>query len=312
MLNALPKNPAAKPIELCKFDRKKWTGVIFILPWLIGFAVFQLYPFLASLCYSFTNYSLLGKPVFIKFENFIRLFTTDPLFLNSLKVTAVYSLLAVPCKLAFALMVAMILNLKLRSINLYRTVYYMPSILGGSVAISVLWRVMFMREGLVNRLIGIVGLGPVDWLGDPNVAIFTISALQIWQFGSPMVIFLAALKQIPPELYEAARVDGAGKVRQFFKVTVPMISSVIFFNLIMQFIQVLQNFTSAFVITNGGPMKSTYVIGMKLYEDAFKNFKMGYASAESWVLFIIILTLTMIVFKSSNYWVYYEDGGDKK
>ncbi len=311
MPNVLPKNPAAKSHGLLKPQREKWTGLVFILPWLIGFALFQLYPFLASLCYSFTNYSLLGKPVFIGFENFVRLFKTDPLFLNSLKVTAVYALLAVPLKLAFALLVAMILNLKLRSINLYRTVYYMPSILGGSVAISVLWRVMFMREGLINRVIGIVGLGPIDWLGDPNIAIFTISVLQIWQFGSPMVIFLAALKQIPTELYEAARVDGAGKVRQFFKITVPMISSVIFFNLIMQFIQVLQNFTSAFVITNGGPMKSTYVIGMKLYEDAFKNFKMGYASAESWVLFIIILALTLIVFKSSNAWVYYEDGGDR-
>lgn len=311
MQNVLSKTKTAKPPELQKMRDGKWTGMIFILPWLIGFAVFQLYPFLASLFYSFTNYSMLNNPVFMGLANFKLLFTRDTLFLNSLKVTGIYTLVAVPFKLAFALMVAMILNVKLRSINMYRTIYYMPSILGGSVAISVLWRVMFMREGMINRLIGLVGLGPVDWLGDPNIALYTISVLQIWQFGSPMVIFLAALKQIPGELYEAARVDGAGRTRQFFKITVPMLSSVIFFNLIMQSIQTLQNFTSAFVITNGGPMKSTYVIGMKLYEDAFKNYKMGYASAESWVLFIIILLLTLVVFKSSNSWVYYEDGGEK-
>jgi oligogalacturonide transport system permease protein len=312
MQNALPANAAGKPVKRQRLHSGKWTGMFFILPWLIGFTLFQLYPFLASLFYSFTNYSLLDRPVFTGLTNFIRLFTIDPLFLNSLKVTGAYTLIAVPLKLAFALMVAMILNIKLRSIDMYRTMYYMPSILGGSVAISVLWRVMFMREGMINRLIGLVGLGPVDWLGNPNIALYTISVLQIWQFGSPMVIFLAALKQIPTELYEAARVDGAGRVRQFFKITVPMISPVIFFNLIMQSIQALQNFTSAFVVTNGGPMKSTYLIGMKLYEDAFKNYKMGYASAESWVLFILIMALTLIVFKSSDSWVYYEDGGDKR
>lgn len=311
MENSLPKSRSAKLIQLLKAKGGKWTGLIFIFPWVIGFSVFQLYPFLASLVYSFTNYSLLDQPVFVGLDNFIRMFTRDHGFIKSLQVTGFYTLMAVPLKLAFALMVAMFLNAKLRSINLYRTAYYMPSILGGSVAVSVLWRVMFMREGMINRLIGLVGLGPVDWLGDPNIALFTISALQIWQFGSPMVIFLAALKQIPQELYEAARVDGAGKIHQFFKITLPMISSVVFFNLIMQTIQTLQNFTSAFVITNGGPMKSTYVIGMKLYEDAFKNYKMGYASAESWVLFIIILVLTLIVFKWSDSWVYYEDGGEK-
>ncbi len=310
MQNVLAQNNTAKPVKRQKLGSGKWTGFWFILPWVIGFAVFQLYPFLASLFYSFTNFSMLGDSVFIGWTNFTLLFTRDPLFLNSLVVTGAYTLMAVPIKLAFALMVAMILNVKLKSINLYRTIYYIPSILGGSVAISVLWRVMFMREGMFNRLIGVIGFGPVDWLGDPRFALFTISMLQVWQFGSSMVIFLAALKQIPTELYEAARVDGSGKIRQFFTITVPMLSSVTFFNLIMQSIQALQNFTSAFVITNGGPMKSTYVIGMKLYEDAFKNFKMGYASAESWVLFIIIMIMTIVVFKSSNAWVYYEDGRD--
>lgn len=290
--------------------RGRWTGFFYILPWLIGFAVFQLYPFLASLFYSFTKYSFGKVPEFIGLDNYIRLFTRDKQFLSTLSITARYALIAVPGKLTCALLVAMLLNAKVRGIDLYRTVYYMPSILAGSVAVSVLWRVMFMRDGMVNRLLGLLSVPPVDWLTDPNIALYTISMLQIWQFGSAMVIFLAALKQIPQELYEAAEVDGAGKLRQFFSVTLPQISSVLFFNLIMQSIQALQNFTSAFVVTNGGPMKTTYIIGMKLYDDAFVNRKIGYASAESWVLFLVILMLTLLVFKSSDAWVYYADGGE--
>lgn len=290
--------------------RGRWTGFFYILPWLIGFAVFQLYPFLASLFYSFTKYSFGKTPEFIGLDNYIRLFTRDKQFLSTLSITARYALIAVPGKLICALLVAILLNAKVRGIGLYRTVYYMPSILGGSVAVSVLWRTMFMRDGMVNRLLGLLGIPPVDWLTDPSIALYTISMLQIWQFGSAMVIFLAALKQIPQELYEAAEVDGAGKLRQFFSVTLPQISSVLFFNLIMQSIQALQNFTSAFVVTNGGPMKTTYIIGMKLYDDAFVNRKIGYASAESWVLFLIILMLTLLVFRSSDAWVYYADGGE--
>ena len=231
--------------------RGRWTGFFYILPWLIGFAVFQLYPFLASLFYSFTKYSFGKTPEFIGLDNYIRLFTRDKQFLSTLSITARYALIAVPGKLICALLVAMLLNAKVRGIGLYRTVYYMPSILGGSVAVSVLWRTMFMRDGMVNRFLGLLDVPPVDWLTDPSIALYTISLLQIWQFGSAMVIFLAALKQIPQELYEAAEVDGAGKLRQFFSVTLPQISSVLFFNLIMQSIQALQNFTSAFVVTNG-------------------------------------------------------------
>ena len=293
-----------------RHKRGRWTGFFYILPWLIGFAVFQLYPFLASLFYSFTKYSFGKTPEFIGLDNYIRLFTRDKQFLSTLSITARYALIAVPGKLICALLVAMLLNAKVRGIGLYRTVYYMPSILGGSVAVSVLWRTMFMRDGMVNRFLGLLDVPPVDWLTDPSIALYTISLLQIWQFGSAMVIFLAALKQIPQELYEAAEVDGAGKLRQFFSVTLPQISSVLFFNLIMQSIQALQNFTSAFVVTNGGPMKTTYIIGMKLYDDAFVNRKIGYASAESWVLFLIILMLTLLVFRSSDAWVYYADGGE--
>lgn len=292
-----------------KRKRKQYTGLIYILPWIAGFLLLQLYPFVSSLVYSFTDYTLLKEPSWVGIRNYIRLFTTDAEFLNSMKVTALYTLISVPLKLSFALFIAVILNQKLKGIDFYRTVYYLPSILGGSVAVSALWKIMFMKNGIVNSMLAVIHLGPVDWVG-PKLALFTISLLQVWQFGSSMVLFLAALKNISRELLEAAAVDGAGKIRVFFSIVLPMISPIIFFNLIMQTINALQNFTSAFVVTNGGPMKGTYVMGMKLYTDAFSYFQMGYASAQSWVLFSVILTLTAILFVTSGAWVYYEDGGE--
>lgn len=293
-------------------QKRKWTGFFYVLPWIIGFAVFQLYPFIASLCYSFTDYTLLNSPKFVGFANYKNLFQVDKQFLDTMKITGGYALMSVPLKLAFALFIACILNAKVKGIGIYRSLYYLPSILGGSVAVSVLWRVLFMKDGAVNRFFGVFGLPAVNWLTDPDIALFTLSMLQVWQFGSAMVIFLAALKQIPAELYEAASIDGGGKIKQFFHITLPQISSVVFFNLIMQSIQALQNFTSAFVITGGGPMKKTYIIGMKLYDDAFKYYKVGYACAESWILFLVILALTLLVFRSSSAWVYYADEGGAK
>lgn len=287
----------------------KYKGLLYISPWIIGFLAFQLYPFLASFVYSFTNYSVLGTTRFVGIDNYVNLFTFDPDFIKSLKVTALYALVSVPSKLIFSLLIALLLNMKIKGINFFRTLYYLPSILGGSVAISALWKIMFMKEGTVNQILSFFGIGAVNWLGDPKLSLFTISMLQVWQFGSSMVLFLAALKQIPVELYEAAKVDGASKIRTFFSVTLPMITPILFFNLIMQSINALQNFTSAFVVTNGGPMKSTYLIGLKLYIEAFTNFKMGYACAVSWILFIVILIMTFGLFRSSSKWVYYEDGG---
>lgn len=304
-----------KNTNVSVMPRKKWRlkdyrGLFYISPWILGFAFLQLYPFLASLFYSFTQYTVLGTPKFIGLKNYIRLFTIDPDFKKSILVTFQYTLISVPAKLLFALLIAMVLNMKLKGINLFRTVYYIPSILGGSVAVSALWRLMFMSDGILNKLLGLAGFPAVNWLGQAGTAMFTICLLQVWQFGSSMVLFLAALKQIPIDLLEAASIDGAGKATSFLNITLPMITPIIFFNLIMQSINALQNFTSAFVITNGGPLKSTYLIGMKLYTEGFSNFKMGYASAISWVLFVIILLFTLLIFKSSDAWVYYEDGGD--
>lgn len=285
-------------------------GLLFIMPWVIGFLVFQLYPFIVSFFYSFTDYNMVREPSFIGLKNYLRLFTTDPDFTKSFMATIYYTVFSVPAKLVFALLVALVMNSKLKGIGMFRTVFYLPSILGGSVAIAALWKIMFMREGLVNQMLGYLGAPAIDWLSIPGTAMFTICLIQVWQFGSSMVLFLAALKQIPNSLYEAATIDGASKLRQFFKITLPMISSIIFFNLIMQSITALQNFTSAFIVTRGGPLKSTYVLGMKLYKDGFGSFKMGYACSISWVIFAMVLVLTVALFASSKKWVYYEDEGE--
>lgn len=288
---------------------KKYIGLIYISPWILGFIIFQLYPFIMSFIYSFTQFSVLKSPVFIGLNNYIYMFTKDKLFWKSLEVTLVYVITSVPLKIAFALFVAVILNMNIRGVNFFRTIYYLPSILGGSVAISVLWRFLFMKDGIINKILSVVHIKGVDWLGSPHIALFTVSLLSVWQFGSSMILFLAGLKQIPNELYEAARVDGATKPRQFFTITIPMISPILFFNLMMQMINAFQEFTGPYVITNGGPMNSTYIYGMLVYNNAFQYFKMGYASALSWVQFLLILIFTVIFFKTSSGWIYYEDGG---
>jgi oligogalacturonide transport system permease protein len=291
-------------------SNKQYIGFLFIAPWIIGFLVFQLYPFVSSFVYSFSQYNLASRPAFIGIKNYVDIFTKDDQFWNSLKVTMLYVLMAVPMKLAFALFIAMLLNVKLKYINVFRTVYYLPSIFGGSVAVAVLWRFLFSGDGLINYILGCLKIPPVGWLSDPDIALFSISLLTVWQFGSSMVIFLAGLKQIPQELYESGRVDGASKPRMFFTITIPLLTPIIFFNFIMQMVFAFQDFTGAFVVTNGGPMKATYLYAMKLYDEGFLFFKMGYASALSWVMFIILMALTALTFKSSAYWTYYEDGGD--
>ena len=284
-------------------------GFVYILPWIIGFLVFQLIPLASSLYYSFTDYNMLTEPVWVGLKNYTYAFTRDVKFQKSLLVTLQYVFISVPLKLMVALGIAMLLNFKLKFIGMFRTLYYLPSIMGGSVAVSVLWRFLFMKEGYINELLKFIGLSPVNWLGDSRYALMTISLLTVWQFGSSMVLFLAALKEVPESLYEAARIDGSGKVRMFFQITLPMISPIIFFNLVMQLINGFQDFTPAMLITKGGPANATYLYGMLLYENAFSFYKMGYASALSWILFILLIAITGFMFKSSNAWTYYGDGG---
>lgn len=290
-----------------KTMKREYQAYLYILPWILGFAILQLYPFVSSFIYSFTDYTVGAKATFQGLANYKKLFTQDKEFWNSLKVTILFALYTVPGKLIMALAVAMFLNRDLKGINLIRTLYYIPSLFGGSVAVALLWRLMFLDNGVINAILSALHLPMIQWLGDTRYALRTICMLEIWQFGSSMVMFLAALKQVPRSLYEAAEIDGAGKVTRFFHITLPQISPIIFFNLINQTIQALQNFTSAQVITEGGPLKSTYVLGLKLYKEGFSYFKMGYASAISWVVFAAIMIFTLAIFASSKLWVHYAD-----
>lgn len=287
--------------------KREYQAYLYILPWILGFAILQLYPFVSSFIYSFTDYTVGAKATFQGLANYKKLFTQDKEFWNSLKVTILFALYTVPGKLIMALAVAMFLNRDLKGINLIRTLYYIPSLFGGSVAVALLWRLMFLDNGVINAILSALHLPVIQWLGDTRYALRTICMLEIWQFGSSMVMFLAALKQVPRSLYEAAEIDGAGKVTRFFHITLPQISPIIFFNLINQTIQALQNFTFAQVITEGGPLKSTYVLGLKLYKEGFSYFKMGYASAISWVVFAAIMIFTLAIFASSKLWVHYAD-----
>ncbi len=285
---------------------KRYHGFLYIAPWFLGFIVLTAYPFCASLFYSFTNFNMFTYKL-VGFENYVSIFRGDRIFRESLKLTVLYTGISVPAKLVVALTIALLINKNMQGINAYRTLFYLPSILGSSIALSILWRYLFKSDGLVNMLLAAVGASPVNWLGNPDTALFTLILLPLWQMGSSMVLFLAALKMVPAEMVEAARIDGAGKVRVFFTVTLPMISSVLFFNLIMQTIEIVQLFTPAYVITQGGPIKATYLYSLMLYDVTFRDFKMGYSSALSWVLFVIVIAYTVTLFKSSGRWVFYED-----
>jgi multiple sugar transport system permease protein len=264
---------------------------------------------LASLYLSFTKYSLLQPPEWIGVQNYVDMLTDSRLH-HSLKVTLIYVVVGVPLQLGFALAVAIVLDRGMRGLALYRSIFYLPSMLGGSVAIALLWRQMFGTEGLVNQILGAVGIqSTTGWVSDPSYALWTIILLHVWTFGSPMVIFLAGLRQIPVMYYEAASVDGAGWWRQFRAITVPLLSPVIFFNLVLGLIGSLQTFTQGFVFSGGtgGPAESTLFYNLYLYQQGFQRFDMGYASALAWVMFIVIAFFTALNFLVSKYWVFYDD-----
>jgi pectin-derived oligosaccharide transport system permease protein len=282
------------------------AGYAFISPWLIGFFAFTLFPIAASLYFAFTDYDILSPPRWVGMANFQRMFFEDARYLQAVTVTLFYVAVAVPLRLAFALAVAILLNTHRRGVSVYRAAYYAPSVVAGSVAVAVMWRQVFGTEGVVNALLALLGVPPVRWLGHPDVAIWTLITLAVWQFGSPMLIFLAGLRQIPAELYEAASIDGAGAGARFFRITLPMLSPVTFFNLVMQTITGFMVFTQAFIVTGGGPMDSTLFYALYLYRRAFESFQMGYASAMAWVLLLVVAAFTALLFKSSGYWVFYE------
>ena len=296
---SLGRTPAQK-----FFD--KWQGLFYLIPWIIGFVVFKAIPFGQSLYYSFTDMDFFNGIHQYGIMNYVDAFTT-PKITKALITTFKYSFITVPLKLVFALFIAYILNFKIACVNVFRTVYYIPSILGGSVAIAVLWKALFKEDGIINMLLSFIGIQGPSWLADPDYAMVVIIVLRVWQFGSTMVIFLAALKGVSPDLYEAASLDGAGKWRQFFTITVPLITPVIFYNLVTQLVQAFQEFNGPYIITQGGPRGATTLVSLLIYNNAFKKYDMGLASAQAWVLFIILMIFTAILQYSQKHWVYYSD-----
>jgi multiple sugar transport system permease protein len=295
-------------IKARNFRQNNLIGYLFISPWLLCFILFALIPIVISLWLAFTDYDILSPNAgqFIGLQNFHRMFYEDVRYARSVIATFQYVFFSVPLRLIFALGVALIMNAKRRGVYWYRAIYYIPSIIGGSVAVAVMWRQLFGNNGVINALITSIGFPEVRWLGNPQTAIWTLIILAVWQFGSPMLVFLAGLRQIPQELYEAASIDGANSWNKFWRVTLPLLTPIIFFNLIMQLIAGFKVFTQAFIVTGGAPLDTTLFYTLYLYNRAFVNYQMGYASAMAWVMLIVIAALTVISFKLSSFWVFYE------
>ncbi len=291
--------------------REALTAYGFLTPWLIGLIVITIGPMLASLYLSFTQYDLISAPKFTGLTNLRNLFN-DPQFWTSVTVTLRYVVISVPLVLATSLLVALFLNRAIRFLGLYRVLFYLPSLIGSSVAIAILWRVVFGADGIVNKVLALVGLHHDSWIGDPSTSLYTLIALNMWAFGGTMVIFLAGLRQVPTNLYEAAAVDGAGWWAKFWHITLPGISPLIFFNLLLNTVHAFQSFTSAYVISggNGGPANSTLLYTVYLYQRGFVDFRMGYAAAMAWLLLIVLAIFTAILFATSRFWVHYR--GDEQ
>ena len=284
-------------------------GYLFLLPWFIGFLGLTIGPIISSFYLSFTDFDLLTPAQWVGTDNYVRMFTNDRNFAASMRVTFLFVVFAVPLKLAFALGVAVLLNRGMKGLPLYRALFYLPSLLGASVAIAILWRQIFAADGLVNDVLAVFGIDGPSWISNPRYSLWTLILLSVWQFGSPMIIFLAGLRQIPQDMYEAASLDGASKWRQFIKITLPLLTPVVFFNAIIQTIEAFKSFTPAFIISGGtgAPINSTLFYTLYLYNEAFSYFRMGYASALAWFLLLLIGCFTAFSFLTSKYWVHYDD-----
>ncbi len=286
--------------------REAVDGYISIAPWLAGFLIFFLGPLLASVYYSFTEWTITRPPKFIGLDNYQRMLTGDALFWQALKVTGLYVLLSLPLKLIFGLLLSLLLNLRLRGMNVYRTVFYIPAVISG-VAVSLMWMWLLQPDtGIVNTLLSMVGIQGPGWFWDPAWALPSVALMSLWSVGGSAIIYLAGLQNIPPHLYEAAKLDGANSWKSFWRITLPLLTPTIFFQLVIEMIDAFKVFTQAFVITNGGPLKATYFYLFYFYEEAFRNFNMGYASALALVLMIVIMAATIFVNYTSKRWVYYE------
>ncbi|MET9100451.1 carbohydrate ABC transporter permease [Streptomyces antibioticus] len=290
--------------------RENLAGYLFMSPWIAGFLLLTAGPMIASLYYAFTSYNLFTPPKWVGLDNFTTMFQ-DPRWRKSVEVTLTYVVVATPLKLLFALGVALLLAQRRRGQGLYRAAFYMPSLIGASVSVGFVWRALFSDDAIVDRGQKILGVDVGGWIGNPDYVLYALVALSIWQFGAPMVIFLAGLKQVPRELYEAAEVDGAGPVRRFWNITLPTISPVLFFNVLLESIHAFQVFGSAYVVsdTRCGPADATLVYTCYLYQKGFKEAQMGFASAMAWTLVVAVGLVTAVLFWSQKKWVHYEEAG---
>ena len=307
--------------------REAIEGYIGISPWLIGFAIFMAFPILASLGLSFTNWRITVAPEWVGLRNYIRMFTTDPDFYQSLKVTFTYVAISLPLNLVVGLCLAMLLNAKVPALGFFRTLFYLPVVLSG-VSVALMWMWLLNPDyGVVNTLLALIGIQGPQWFWHPNTALLSVALMSLWRVdtawamlaviivqvwknvGYAVVIYLAGLQNVPPHLYEAAEMDGAGFWAKLFNVTLPMLTPTIFFQLVMELIEAFRVFTAVYVITNGGPVRSTLFYMFYMFRSAFVDFEMGYASALAWLISVIIMAFTLLVFKSSALWVYYESEG---
>jgi len=293
-----------------KLERSQWRdrkiGLLFISPWLIGFSAFIFYPALASVYYSLTSYNVLNPPEFIGIDNYRVLFTDDPLFWKALYNTFYYAIFAIPLGILVGVSIALLLNLKVKGMPIYRTVYYLPAIVP-VVGASIVWMWLLNPQyGIINGILDKIGISGPGWITDPRWSKPSLIIMSLWAIGGAILIYLAGLQDVPQNLYESAELDGANRVQKTIYITIPMITPSIFFNFIMGLIIAFQYFTQAYIMTDGGPADSTLFYSLYLYNNAFGYFKMGYASAMAWILFLIILACTLLVFKSSARWVYYE------
>lgn len=307
-MSTLVDRMARSMTRMTRMNLRRREAIAFYLcisPWLLGFLLFYLGPMIASFYFSLTRWDLLTSPEFVGARNYIKLFTRDPLLWKSLKITCTYTFSYVTLDLVFALIIALLINQKVPGIGTFRTIYYLPSVLAG-VAYVVMWMWMFNpRAGLINILLSYMGIQGPRWLQDPKWALPALIIMSLWGVGRSMVIYLAGLQNIPPSLYEAAKIDGANRWQEFWKITLPLLTPSILFNLVFGIIMTFQSFTNVYVATNGGPLNSTLFYVIYLYRKAFEHLSMGYASALAWILFLIVLTCTIIIFRTSGRWVFY-------
>jgi pectin-derived oligosaccharide transport system permease protein len=301
--------PAPAPPVLTRRTREALAAYGFLSPWIAGMVLLTIGPMVYSLYLSFTRYNLMTPPQWVGFGNYVRMFTADPRYLASVSVTLRYVAISVPLLLVVSLLVAMVLNKGMAFLSGYRAAFYLPSLIASSVAIAVLWRQVFGQDGIVNEVLALVGIEGGSWIGNPGTALSTLVVLHVWSFGSTMIIFLAGLRQVPKEYYEAAAVDGAGVLRRFVHITLPMLTPLIFFNLLLSTVNAFQAFTPAYVISNGqgGPLDSTLFYTLYLYQRGFANLEMGYASAMAWTLVVVLALFTAGLFASARFWVHYGD-----